>query len=114
LAEAKDQHVGFEGLVRSDLAVLARSGLVRRTHGGAAIPQRAMPELSFATREVANVDLKWRIGLAAADLVMDGQSVVLDASTTALQVARALRARRGLHDVTVITNGVHTALRRLV
>jgi DeoR/GlpR family transcriptional regulator of sugar metabolism len=113
VSELKDLLGVSEVTVRSDLAILARSGLVRRTHGGAVIPQRGPPELSFATREVANVDLKWRIGLAASDLVMDGQSVVLDASTTALQVARALRARRGLHDVTVITNGVHTALELL-
>lgn len=39
--------------------------------------------------------------------------VVLDASTTALQIARALRRRPKLHDVTVITNGVHTALELL-
>jgi DeoR/GlpR family transcriptional regulator of sugar metabolism len=113
VSELKDLLGVSEVTVRSDLAILARSGLVRRTHGGAAIPQRGLPEQSFATREVSNVDLKWRIGLAAAELVMDGQSVVLDASTTALQVARALRARRGLHDVTVITNGVHTALELL-
>jgi DeoR/GlpR family transcriptional regulator of sugar metabolism len=51
-----------------------------------------------------------RIGLAAAQLIQDGQSAVLDASTTALQVARALRTQRSLRDVTIITNGVHTAL----
>ena len=63
-------------------------------------------------REVSNVELKRRIGRAAAALVADGQSVMLDASTTGLQVARALRTRR-LHDVTVVTNGVHTALELL-
>jgi DeoR/GlpR family transcriptional regulator of sugar metabolism len=102
-----------EVTVRSDLAVLAQRGLLVRTHGGAAVPQRMSAELTFATREVSNVEYKRRIGAAAAELVLDGQSVVLDASTTALQVARALRAKRRLHDVTVITNGVHTALELL-
>src|SRR5919109_4809179 len=74
-----------EVTVRSDLAALASQGLVVRTHGGAALPDRGMKslELTFAAREARNVDLKARIGLAAAGLVQSGQSVVLDASTTA-------------------------------
>jgi DeoR/GlpR family transcriptional regulator of sugar metabolism len=99
-----------EVTIRSDLTSLARRGLLVRTHGGALLPERAPVELTFATREVSNVELKRRIGLAAADLVLDGQSVVLDASTTALQVADALRSQAGRHEITVITNGVQTAL----
>jgi DeoR/GlpR family transcriptional regulator of sugar metabolism len=99
-----------EVTIRGDLTSLARRGLLIRTHGGALLPERAPVELTFATREVSNVELKRRIGFAAADLVLDGQSVVLDASTTALQVAGALRSQTGRHDVTVITNGVQTAL----
>jgi len=102
-----------EVTIRSDLSTLARRGLVLRTHGGALLPDRSPVELTFATREVSNVELKRRIGQAAAALVEDGESIVLDASTTALQVARALRAERTLRDVTVITNGVHTALELL-
>ena len=104
-----------EVTVRSDLAALASRGLVVRRYGGAALPERSLKsvELTFAVREGSNVDLKSRIGQAAAELIQDGQSVVLDASTTALQVARALRRRRPLHDVTIITNGVHTALELL-
>ena len=99
-----------EVTIRTDLTSLARRGLLVRTHGGAVLPERAPDELTFATREVSNVELKRRIGVAAADLVLDGQSVVLDASTTALQMAGALRSQNGRHDVTVITNGVQTAL----
>jgi DeoR/GlpR family transcriptional regulator of sugar metabolism len=99
-----------EVTIRSDLTSLARRGLLVRTHGGALPRERAPVELTFATREVSHVDLKLRIGLAAADLVLDGQSVVLDASTTALQMAGALASQASRHDVTVITNGVQTAL----
>jgi DeoR/GlpR family transcriptional regulator of sugar metabolism len=102
-----------EVTIRSDLGSLARRGLVLRTHGGGLMPDRAPLELTFAMREVSNVELKQRIGVAAARLIVDGESIVLDASTTALQVARALRAQRGLRDVTVITNGVHTAMELL-
>lgn len=113
VSELKDLFGVSEVTVRADLAALAQQGLVVRRHGGAALPQRPSSELTFATREVSNVELKRRIGQAAADLIQDGQSVVLDASTTALQVARAIAGRRTLRDVTVITNGVHTALQLL-
>jgi DeoR/GlpR family transcriptional regulator of sugar metabolism len=102
-----------EVTIRADLTALARRGLIVRRHGGALRSEGAPFELTFATREVSNVELKRRIGVAAAELILDGQSVVLDASTTALQVARALRLRRYLRDVTIITNGVHTGLELL-
>jgi DeoR/GlpR family transcriptional regulator of sugar metabolism len=102
-----------EVTIRSDLAVLAGRGRVVRTHGGAMLPELAPLELTFDTRDVSNVELKRRIGQAAAELIQNRQSVVLDASTTALQIARALRGPRSLNDVTVITNGVHTALELL-
>jgi DeoR/GlpR family transcriptional regulator of sugar metabolism len=112
VSELKDLFGVSEVTLRSDLAALARHGLVVRTHGGAASPASALKplELTFATRDHSHVDLKERIGIEAAELIQNGQSVVLDASTTALQVARALRRRGKLEDITVITNGVHTAL----
>lgn len=113
VGELSEQFGLSEVTIRADLTALARKGLVVRTHGGALIPERAPFELTFATREVSNVELKRRIGAAAAELVENGQSIVLDASTTALQVARALKARGRLRDVTVITNGVHTSLELL-
>jgi len=115
VSELKDLFGVSEVTVRADLAALASRGLVVRTHGGAAMPDRGLKslELTFATRDVSNVELKRRIGQAAAELIESGHSVVLDASTTALQVARVMSTQRSLHDVTVITNGVHTALELL-
>jgi DeoR/GlpR family transcriptional regulator of sugar metabolism len=110
VTDLRDEFGVSEVTIRADLTSLARRGLLVRTHGGALVPDRAPVELTFATREVSNVELKRRIGAAAADLVLDGQSVVLDASTTALQMAEVLRSQTGRHDVTVITNGVQTAL----
>lgn len=115
VSELRDLFGVSEVTVRADLAALASRGLLVRTHGGAARPDRGLKslELTFATRAAENVELKTRIGLAAVELVESGQSVVLDASTTALQIARGLRDQHALHDVTVITNGVHSALELL-
>jgi DeoR/GlpR family transcriptional regulator of sugar metabolism len=113
VSELSDLFQVSEVTVRADLSSLARRGLVVRTHGGAMLPERQPTELTFATREVSNADVKRRIGMAAAELIENGHPVVLDASTTALQIARALRNKPALNEVTVITNGVHTALELL-
>jgi DeoR family transcriptional regulator of aga operon/DeoR family fructose operon transcriptional repressor len=112
VSELKDLFGVSEVTVRADLAALASRGLVVRTHGGVALPERGLRSIepSFATREATNVEMKMRIGAAAAALIQNGHSVVMDASTTALQIARVLNVQRNVHDVTVITNGVHTAL----
>jgi DeoR/GlpR family transcriptional regulator of sugar metabolism len=115
VSELRDLFGVSEVTLRSDLAALASRGLVVRTHGGVAVPERGFKALeqTFATRDVSNVELKRRIGEAAASLIESGHSVLLDASTTALQIARVLSRQTSLHDVTVITNGVHTALELL-
>lgn len=96
--------------IRKDLVVLEGERRVVRTHGGAIAPPAAgRPELAFEIRERLQRDEKAWIGRAAADLVQDGESVALDASTTALAVARRLVARAPWHGLTVVTNGIRIA-----
>lgn len=101
---------------RADLDALERAGSIRRVHGGAvpisaaATPLRPTREPSFEEALEASADAKQRIGEHAASLVRSGQSVILDVGTTTLQIARALRARTDLDDVTVFTNGLSIAL----
>ncbi|HEY8346506.1 MAG TPA: DeoR/GlpR family DNA-binding transcription regulator [Symbiobacteriaceae bacterium] len=93
--------------IRRDLAELEERGLVRKVHGGAVLAGPRSQEPPYATRMVSMVEEKRRIGEAAAALVRDGESLLLDLGTTTLEVARHLRGRRGL---TVITNSVPAAL----
>ncbi|WP_353826835.1 DeoR/GlpR family DNA-binding transcription regulator [Agromyces sp. SYSU T0242] len=101
---------------RADLDALERAGLVRRVHGGAvpagtgAAEPRPEREPSFEEALEASVVPKRLIGERVAAMVRSGQSVILDVGTTTLQVARALRARDDLDDVTVFTNGLSIAL----
>jgi DeoR/GlpR family transcriptional regulator of sugar metabolism len=95
--------------IRKDLIALEADGRVVRTHGGAIVPDRNHPELAFDIRERLQQDEKAAIGAAAADLISDGESIVMDASTTALAVARRLRARGGWSQLTVLTNGLRLA-----
>jgi DeoR family transcriptional regulator of aga operon len=94
--------------IRNDLATLEQQGRLVRTHGGAVVrPNLGMEPPAFAFRKELNLAEKERIGQAAAELVRDGDSVALDASTTAWQVARHLKDRR---ELTVVTNGLFIAL----
>ncbi|MDR5698255.1 DeoR/GlpR family DNA-binding transcription regulator [Agromyces aerolatus] len=106
---------------RADLDALERAGAIRRVHGGA-VPlsgghglgaggaDRPEREPTFEEALEASVRPKQAIGETAAGLVRSGQSVILDVGTTTLQIARALRRRADLDDVTIFTNGLSIAL----
>jgi DeoR/GlpR family transcriptional regulator of sugar metabolism len=95
--------------IRKDLVALESGHRLVRTHGGAIALDRSRPELSFEIRERLQTAEKLRIGAAGAALVHDGESIVMDASTTALSVAHHLKARGGWSQLTVITNGLRLA-----
>jgi DeoR/GlpR family transcriptional regulator of sugar metabolism len=92
--------------IRRDLHRLAMEGRIVRTHGGAAPAQQVMFEFQFLRRTKLNEKRKTQIGVEAARIVRDGQSVVLDSGTTTLALARELRDRRRL---TVITTSLPIA-----
>ena len=92
--------------VRRDLHSLAQEGQVLRTHGGAAPAEQVMFEFQFLKRARERQFEKDTIGAKAAQIIRDGQSVMLDSGTTTLALARHLRLRRG---VTVITTSLPIA-----
>ncbi len=101
---------GVSGVtIRKDLVVLEAEARLIRTHGGAIAADRSRPELSWEIRERLQTDQKLWIGATGASLVHDGESIVMDASTTALSVARHLKARGGWSQLTVVTNGLRIA-----
>jgi DeoR/GlpR family transcriptional regulator of sugar metabolism len=96
-----------EVTIRKDLDVLEQQGHLNRVHGGAVFSGRGRLELYFAAREQEHLEEKRRIATAAAALIHSEQRIFLDASTTALQIARLIKDRENL---TVMTNGLYTAL----
>ena len=95
--------------IRKDLLALEAAQRLVRAHGGALAIDRSRPELSFDIRERLQAEEKTWIGAAGAALVHDGESIVMDASTTALSVARQLKVRGGWSQLTIITNGLRLA-----
>jgi len=92
-----------EATARRDLELLAEQGKVQRVHGGAISIRQAPPEPPVLLRSAVMADEKKRIGLAAAQLVKDGETIFLGSGSTVLEVAQALKERQGL---TVITNSL--------
>lgn len=100
-----------EATLRTDLNVLEDEGVVRRIHGGAVLADHQhgpAPAYSFTAREKRNPDLKAAIGRKAMEFVQEGQCILIDASTTALELAKCLK--RTPIRLTVVTSGVYTAL----
>ena len=99
-----------EVTVRGDLDALQARGQLRRVRGGA-VPRAAAPaERRFEEAEVAAAGQKRAIALAAAAMVSDGDTIVLDVGTTTTAVAQALSERTELSDVTVFTSSLTIAL----
>ncbi|MFF4501129.1 DeoR/GlpR family DNA-binding transcription regulator [Streptomyces sp. NPDC001401] len=85
--------------VRRDLLKLEVDGLLTRVHGGAVIEEEPAP---FAEAAEAQVREKDAIAARAAEMIEEGQSVILDSGTTVHRLARQLHGRR----ITVITNNL--------
>jgi len=92
-----------EETVRRDLEKLESEGFLKRTYGGAVINDSINAELPLKIREVTNIDGKRCIGIKVAEYIKDGDTIMLDSSTTALQVAERIKTKKR---ITVITNSV--------
>jgi DeoR/GlpR family transcriptional regulator of sugar metabolism len=88
-----------EMTIRRDLQTLAEEGKLVRVRGGAVVGDANRP---FAEVEAEHFDAKSRIGAVAAQLVEDGETILIDIGTTPLQLARHLAGRQA----TVMTNNL--------
>lgn len=89
-----------EVTIRNDLAALEQQGWLQRVHGGAEAPRAYQIEQSFSERRGVHAREKARLAIAAAGLVRTGDTVLLDSSTSAFQVAMQLCRTPGLRIVT--------------
>ena len=86
--------------IRRDLVQLDEEGLLTRVYGGATpVEDRDEPFVDVAEVRVAEKDA---IAVRCAELVKDGETVLLDIGTTAHRVARQLHGR----PLTVITSNL--------
>ncbi|MCK5528278.1 MAG: DeoR/GlpR transcriptional regulator [Kiritimatiellae bacterium] len=88
--------------IRRDLAKLEAVGLVKRSHGGAVRVAGNDYALTFSERRIINIEEKRAIASEAIKFVEEGDSIILDASTTTWQMAKLLPDI----PLTVITNSI--------
>jgi DeoR/GlpR family transcriptional regulator of sugar metabolism len=97
--------------IRSDLTHLAKADKVERLHGRARIKEgRTKQEYTFHVRRSLNSVKKEKIGAVAANMVSSLDSILLDASSTVLALAHALKFKDELEEITVIPTGIWTAI----
>lgn len=95
--------------IRNDLNELEKERLIKRIHGGAVLPDynNQNSYRTFHHRSQKNVIEKKLIGKEAAKLIGDGNTIILDASSTILYLVPYFQNKEKL---TIITNGLYTAL----
>lgn len=94
-------HYGVtEETIRRDLDKLEKEGYATKTYGGAIWGNSTKLDLSYTVRNKTNVEAKTTIARIIADMICDGDHLMLDDSSTSLYVAKQLKEKKNL---TVIT-----------
>lgn len=97
-----------EVTIRKDLKYLEKKNILIRSRGGAMKRSLVNVDLSIYDRRKQNIKLKEAIGAAAANLIINGETILLDTGTTVMQLARHLPKNI---EMTVITNSVDITFR---
>jgi DeoR family transcriptional regulator of aga operon len=93
--------------IRGDLDALADLGAVVRSHGGALKRADTPEDVPLTVKETLHHAEKVRIGHAAAQMIKDGETIILDSGTTTAELARRFLKLRSL---SVITNALNIAM----
>lgn len=91
--------------IRKDLDFLEAEGLLSREHGYALIKNAN----DINTRLTINYETKLKIAIKAAEMVSNGETVMLESGSTCALMAEELAKLK--KDVTIITNSAYIAIR---
>jgi DeoR/GlpR family transcriptional regulator of sugar metabolism len=93
--------------VRSDLDHLARQNLITRSRGGAGSALNQSLALSFSVRALQNREQKRRIARAALGLLVPGETVIMDAGTTVVELSNVMS---NAAELTIVTPALNIAI----
>lgn len=97
-----------EATLRTDLNQLELDGLLTRTHGGAVLSEDDEKDTSFSERSKRNISKKMKIAEKAIETIKNKQCILLDGSSTVLELARYISKQH--LQLTVVTSGIQTAI----
>ncbi|WP_050184414.1 DeoR/GlpR family DNA-binding transcription regulator [Domibacillus robiginosus] len=106
VTELSDIFSVTEETIRRDLEKLEKESKLLRSHGGAVSVQEDEAEIHVSEREITNVKEKKAIAYEAAKRIVEGDRIMLDASTTAWEMAKILPNM----PLTVITNSIKVVM----
>lgn len=92
-----------EETIRRDLEKLDNDGLAKKTYGGAVKNESFNIDIPFHVRQQSNIEQKQYIASIIAEMIHDGDYIMLDSSTTALYVIKRIQDRK---KITLITNSI--------
>lgn len=95
-----------EVTVRNDLKKLEKDGFLRRTHGGALKANNVAFDLTLMEKAKKHAQEKRSIGARAAEMIEEGDTIILDSGTTTFEIARSIKEKK---NITVITNALNIA-----
>ena len=96
-----------EETIRRDLEKLEAEGIAKKTYGGAVLTDHLNVDLPYYVRKQTHVQSKERIATRIAELIEDGDHIMLDASSTAVYVIKKIKH---LKNITLITNSIEILL----
>ncbi len=96
-----------EETIRRDLEKLEADGYAKKTYGGAVRNDNITNDVPYTVRKQTNVSGKKYIADLIGTLISDGDSLLLDSSTTALFTVKSIFTK---HNLTIVTNSVEILL----
>jgi DeoR/GlpR family transcriptional regulator of sugar metabolism len=96
-----------EPTIRQDLKQLEKDGAITREHGGAFLKDIPHQVRTLSLQHTENMDKKAAIGKRAAELIDNGDSIILDSGTTVTEIAKHLYEK---HDLKIVTDSLNIAL----
>lgn len=103
VSELSDLFEVSEETIRRDLDKLDKEGLAIKSYGGAVLAENNNVDMPFNVRKKKNMQGKRIIANIIKDLIYDGDHIIVDPSTTAVAIVKALREKKRL---TIVTNSI--------
>lgn len=103
VAELSQRYEVSEETIRRDLDKLEKDGYAIKSYGGAVINENISIEMPFNVRKKHNIAGKQKMAEIVDHIVESGSHILLDASTTAVFIAKAIKHKK---NITVITNSI--------
>ena len=101
--ELSEQFGVSEETIRRDLDRLDKEGLATKTYGGAVLAENNNTDMPFNVRKKKNMQGKRLMAEIISTLIADGDHIIVDPSTTAVSIVKAIRDKKRL---TIVTNSI--------